>query len=93
MRLHEAKEFYGIIAFATVGGVLLNFTGVDPIRALLWSADINCVIAVPIMAVMLRLGTDPAIMGSFAIRSRLRNLGWVATALMGMAVGAMFAAM
>jgi len=93
MRLHEAKEFYAIIAFATVGGVLLNFTSVDPIRALLWSADINCIIAVPIMAVMLRLGADPAIMGSFAIRSRLRSLGWVATALMGMTVGAMFAAM
>jgi NRAMP (natural resistance-associated macrophage protein)-like metal ion transporter len=93
MQLHEAKEFYAIIAFATVGGVLLNFTGVDPIRALLWSADINCIIAVPIMAVMLRLGADPAIMGSFAIRSRLRNLGWVATALMGMTVGALLAAM
>jgi Mn2+/Fe2+ NRAMP family transporter len=93
MRLHEAKEFYGIIAFATVGGVLLNFTSIDPIRALLWSADINCVIAVPIMAVMLRLGTDQSVMGSFAIRSRLRNLGWVATTLMGLTVGAMLAAM
>ena len=91
MQLHEAKEFYGIIAFATVGGVLLNFTSVDPIRALLWSADINCVIAVPIMAVMMRLGTDPAVMGSFAIRSRLRDLGWAATVLMGVTVGAMFA--
>jgi NRAMP (natural resistance-associated macrophage protein)-like metal ion transporter len=93
MQLHEAKEFYAIIAFATVGGVLLNFTSLDPIRALLWSADINCIIAVPIMAVMLRLGTDPTVMGSFAIRSRLRNLGWVATGLMGVTVGAMFAAM
>jgi Mn2+/Fe2+ NRAMP family transporter len=91
MQLHEAKEFYGIIAFATVGGVLLNFTGLDPIRALLWSADINCVIAVPIMAVMLKLGSDATIMGSFAIRSRLRNVGWVATTLMGVTVGAMFA--
>jgi NRAMP (natural resistance-associated macrophage protein)-like metal ion transporter len=91
MRLHEAKEFYGIIAFATVGGVLLNFTGLDPIRALLWSADINCIIAVPIMAVMLRLGSDRSIMGSFAIHSRLRNVGWAATTLMGMTVGAMLA--
>ncbi len=90
MRLHEAKEFYAIIALATFGGVLLNFTKLDPIRALLWSADINCVIAVPIMAVMMRLGTDPKIMGAFAIRSRLRDLGWAATALMGLTVGAMF---
>jgi NRAMP (natural resistance-associated macrophage protein)-like metal ion transporter len=93
MRLHEAKEFYGIIAFATVGGLVLNFTGLDPIKALLWSADINCVIAVPIMAVMLKLGSDQKVMGSFAIGSRLRNLGWAATALMGVTAGAMFATM
>ncbi len=93
MRLHEAKEFYGIIAFATGGGVVLNFTGLDPIKALLWSADINCVIAVPIMAVMLKLGSDQNVMGSFAIGSRLRNLGWAATALMGVTAGAMFATM
>jgi len=90
MRLHEAKEFYAIIALATVGGVLLNFTRLDPIRALLWSADVNCVIAVPIMAVMMRLAADPMIMGALAIRSRLRNLGWAATVLMALTVGAMF---
>jgi NRAMP (natural resistance-associated macrophage protein)-like metal ion transporter len=90
MRLHEAKEFYAIIALATVGGVLLNFTRLDPIRALLWSADINCVIAVPIMAVMMQLGSDPKIMGAFAIRSRLRDLGWATTIVMGLTVGAMF---
>jgi NRAMP (natural resistance-associated macrophage protein)-like metal ion transporter len=93
MRLHEAKEFYAIIALATLGGVLLNFTRLDPIRALLWSADINCVIAVPIMAAMMRLGADPTIMGAFAIRSRLRNLGWASTVLMGLTVAAMFATM
>ncbi|HEX4377973.1 MAG TPA: divalent metal cation transporter [Steroidobacteraceae bacterium] len=93
MQLHEAKEFYGIIALATVGGVVLNFTGIDPIRALLWSANINCVIAVPIMVVMMRLATDERIMGSLAIRPRLRNLGWAATMMMGATVGALFATM
>jgi len=93
MRLHEAREFYAILALATVGGVLLNFTRLDPIRALLWSADINCVIAVPIMAVMMRLGADPRIMGRFTIRSRLRRLGWAATVLMGLTVAAMVATM
>jgi Mn2+/Fe2+ NRAMP family transporter len=90
MRLHEAKEFYTIIALATVGGVALNFTRLDPIKALIWSADINCVIAVPIMAVMLKVATDRTIMGSFAIGSRLRNVGWATTALMGVTVGALF---
>ena len=93
MKLHEAREFYGIIAFATVGGVLLNFTRLDPIKALLWSADINCVIAVPIMAVMMLLGANRKVMGPFVVRSGLRRLGWLATAVMGATVAAMFATM
>ena len=91
MKLHQAKEFYGIIALATAGGVLLNFTSMDPIRALLWSAVINGVIAVPIMAVMMLLGADEKIMGAFVIRSRLRRLGWLATAVMGITAVAMLA--
>ena len=91
MKLHEAKEFYGIIAFATVGGVLLNFTRLDPIRALLWSADINCVIAVPIMAVMMVMAQRPDVMGQFVVKPRLRALGWAATAVMAVAVVAMIA--
>ena len=90
-KVHEAKEFYGIIMFATIGGVVLNFTRLDPIRALLWSADLNCVIAVPIMAVMMLLAADQGIMGQFVIRSRLRKLGWLATTVMGATVCAMFA--
>jgi NRAMP (natural resistance-associated macrophage protein)-like metal ion transporter len=90
-KLHEAKEFYGIIAFATVGGVILNFTPIDPIKALLWSAVINGVIALPIMVVMMLLGSNGRVMGHFVIGKRLRWLGWLATAVMGIAVIAMFA--
>jgi NRAMP (natural resistance-associated macrophage protein)-like metal ion transporter len=89
-KLHEAKEFYAIVAIATLGGVLLNFTPVDPIKALLWSAVVNCVIAVPIMVVMMLLGARPAIMGHFVIGKRLRVMGWLATTLMALAVVAMF---
>ncbi len=52
-KLFEATEFYAIIAFATLGGLLLDFTPIDPIKALFWSAVINGVIAVPIMIVMM----------------------------------------
>jgi Mn2+/Fe2+ NRAMP family transporter len=90
MKIHEAMEFYGIIAIATVGGVVLNFTHLDPIRALLWSAEINGVIAVPIMAVMMLLASRQDIMGAFVIRSKLRRLGWLATWVMALTVGAMF---
>ena len=89
-KLHEAKEFYGIIALATVGGVILNFMPIDPIKALFWSAVINGVIALPIMIVMMLLGSSERVMGQFRIGKRLRWLGWLATAVMAIAVVAMF---
>src|SRR6202140_4620310 len=91
MKLHEALEFYGIIAIATAGGVALNFTHLDPMRAVVWSAEINGVIAVPIMAIMMLLATREDIMGRFGLRPRLRGLGWSATAVMAVTVVAMIA--
>ena len=89
-KLHEAKEFYAIIALATVGGVILNFMPIDPFKALFWSAVINGVIALPIMIVMMLLGSSERVMGQFRIGKRLRWLGWLATAVMAIAVVAMF---
>jgi NRAMP (natural resistance-associated macrophage protein)-like metal ion transporter len=89
MKLYEAREFYGIIAIATAGGVALNFTHLDPMRALVWSAEINGVIAVPIMVVMMLLASREDIMGRFVIRPRLRRLGWAATGVMAVTVAAM----
>jgi len=89
MKLHEALEFYAIIAIATLGGVVLNFTHLDPMRALLWSAEINGVIAVPIMAIMMMLAARADIMGQFVIRPRLRRLGWIATGVMAATVAGM----
>jgi NRAMP (natural resistance-associated macrophage protein)-like metal ion transporter len=91
MKVHQAYEFYGIIAVATVGGVALTFTHLDPMRALVWSAQINGVIAVPIMAIMMLLASREDIMGRFVIRPRLRRLGWIATGVMAVTVAGMFA--
>ncbi len=90
-KLREAIEFYAIIAVATIGGVALNFTHLDPMRALIWSAEINGVIAVPIMAVMMLLASREDIMGRFVIRPKLRRLGWAATGIMALTIVAMFA--
>jgi NRAMP (natural resistance-associated macrophage protein)-like metal ion transporter len=92
LKLLEAREFYGLIAFATLGGVALDFTPIDPIRALFWSAVINGVIAVPIMVVMMLLADDPKVMGAFTVTRRLKVLGWLATWTMAAAVVAMFVA-
>ena len=90
LKLLEAREFYAIIALATLGGVLLDFTPIDPIQALFWSAVINGVIAVPIMIVMMLLADDARVMGAFTVTRRLKALGWLATWTMAAAVVAMF---
>lgn len=85
----EARGFYTVIALGTVIGTLLNFTGLDAIKALVWSAVVNGVIAVPIMAVMMWLGTRRDLLGEFTLSRRHRVLGWFATAVMALAVTAM----
>ena len=88
-KLPEALGFYGIIGIATIGGVALTFTRLDPVRALVWSAEINGIIAVPIMVVMMILASRADVMGAFVIRPRLRRLGWAATWVMAVTVVAM----
>lgn len=83
---HEARGFYGLIIAATGLGTVLGMLQVDPIKALVWSAVVNGVISVPIMAVMLWLGQSPRIMGELTISLRHRLLGWSATLLMSIAV-------
>jgi NRAMP (natural resistance-associated macrophage protein)-like metal ion transporter len=89
LKLLEAREFYAIIALATLGGVALDFTPIDPIKGLFWCAVINGVIAVPIMVVMMLLADDPKVMGTFTVTRRLKALGWLATWTMAAAVVAM----
>ncbi len=85
----EGRGFYGVIASATVGGVLLCFTPADPVKELFWSAVLNGVIAVPIMAVMMLLAGRRDTMGEHVIGRRLRWLGWAATTAMAITVAAM----
>lgn len=87
----EAKAFYLVICIATIVGMIMNFAPVDPIRALYWSAVINGVIAVPIMAVMMWLAAAPKVMGEFVVTGWVKALGWVATGVMALAVVAMLA--
>ncbi len=85
----EGQGFYGVIAAATVGGVVLCFAPMDPVKELFWSAVINGVIAVPIMFVMMLLASRASTMGTYVIGARLRRLGWVATMAMALTVFAM----
>ncbi|WP_151447249.1 NRAMP family divalent metal transporter [Lacisediminimonas profundi] len=86
----KAKQFYSIIALSTLGGMLLGYVGIDPIKALYWSAVINGVISVPVMAVMMLMAGRRDIMGRFVVGPRLKALGWLATLFMFAGVAAMF---
>ncbi|MBN8556842.1 MAG: divalent metal cation transporter [Burkholderiales bacterium] len=90
LRRGEGRGFYGVIAAATVVGVILCFTPTDPVRELFWSAVINGVVAVPIMALLMRMACNPRVMGEHVIGRRVRWLGWLATAVMGVTVLGMF---
>lgn len=81
-KVQEAKAFYATIAVATLIGMIVNFTAINPIAALYWSAVINGVVAVPLMVVMMMLVSRADIMGRFAARGWLRFLGWTATGAM-----------
>jgi Mn2+/Fe2+ NRAMP family transporter len=78
-----------VIAVSTLIGVGLGFTSIDPIKALYWAAVINGVISVPIMFVMMRMVANPKVMGEFVVGQRLSILGWLATAVMTLAVAVM----
>ena len=85
----EAKAFYGTVAAATLAGVAANFAGIDPIRALYWSAVVNGVVAAPVLATMTLLASRRDVMGEFAIGTALKVGGWIATAATTAAVVAM----
>src|SRR5882757_7913115 len=89
-RPEKAVGFYTIIAAATIIGFGLGFTGISAIHMLVWSAVLNGIVAVPIMAMMMLIVSNGKIMGGFKARSRLVVLGWLGTALMALAVLALF---
>jgi Mn2+/Fe2+ NRAMP family transporter len=82
----RATGFYLVLSTAVVIGGFLNFSPINPIEALYWSAVINGVLAVPVMTVMMLMSARPAIMGKFVVTGGLRLLGWLSTAAMAASV-------
>jgi Mn2+/Fe2+ NRAMP family transporter len=87
----EARGFYLIIVAATGIGTLMGYLELDPIKALVWSAIVNGVISVPIMAVLMWIGQSERLMGDYTITRRHRYFGWAATGVMAVAVLVMLA--
>jgi NRAMP (natural resistance-associated macrophage protein)-like metal ion transporter len=86
----RAKAFYGAIAVATLIGVILNASPIDPIKALFWSAVINGVVAVPVMGLLMHLSSHQPAIGTFRLPTPLRIIGWAATGVMAAAAVGLF---
>ena len=71
-------------------GFGLGFTGITAIHMLVWSAVLNGIVAVPIMAMMMMIVANRKLMGRFRARTWLIALGWLGTTLMALAVMALF---
>ena len=93
MKPTEGKAFYGMIALATLVGIAINFSGLNPIKALYYSAVINGLAAVPIIAIMMLMAGNKNVMGQFTVRGWLSYLGWTTAAVMALASVAMFVGM
>jgi NRAMP (natural resistance-associated macrophage protein)-like metal ion transporter len=87
----EAVAFYSVLALSAAIGIALNFTSINPISALYWSAVINGVLAVPVMVLLMIMSRRKDVMGRFVIGGPLYWLGWLSTAAMLLSVLAMAA--
>ena len=81
-KLLDARLFYATIAVTTLAGASLNALGINPVRALYWSAVVNGILATPVMVIMMLLVHNPRAMGRLALTRRATLMGWGATAIM-----------
>ncbi|MGY3532371.1 MULTISPECIES: NRAMP family divalent metal transporter [Bradyrhizobium] len=85
----EAVAFYSVLGLSGGIGIALNFTPIDPISALYWSAVVNGVLAVPVMVLLMVMARHREVMGRFVIGGWLYSLGWLSTGAMALSVIAM----
>jgi Mn2+/Fe2+ NRAMP family transporter len=88
-KTRDARGFYGVIAVSVLLGLIIQYSPMDPMKALFWSAVINGVVAVPLMAVIVILVSKKSVMGPFTASRSLIVLGWIGTLVMGAAAAAM----
>jgi Mn2+/Fe2+ NRAMP family transporter len=82
----QAVAFYSVLALSVGLGIGLNFTPLDPIKALYWSAVINGVLAAPVMTMLMLLVRTREIMGELVVRGWLYGLGWISTTAMALCI-------
>ena len=78
----EARQFYAVIAVSTLVGIAIDFLGINPIRALFWTAVINGILAVPLLVLVMLVSSNGAIMGRHKSGPLLNTVGWLTTGVM-----------
>ena len=81
----DARGFYGVIAVSVLAGLFIQYSPISPMKALFWSAVINGVVAVPLMVVIILIASRKSVMGAFTSSRQIIILGWIGTAIMGLA--------
>lgn len=90
LKLKKAHGFYGIITIATLIGLMINFIGINPIKALVFAAVINGVVAVPLIFIIALIAKNKKIMGEYKSGWISNLLVWVTFVGMGLAAIGMF---
>lgn len=90
LKLKKAHGFYGIITIATLIGLMINFIGISPVKALVYSAVLNGVAAVPLIFVIIKISSDKKIMGKNKSGPLSKVFLWLTFLGMGAAAVAMF---
>ena len=85
-KFSHAKSFYTIIIVSILLGLALNFFHINPIKALYWSAFLNGIIAVPLLVIIMLIGDNVLIMGEERHPKWVRFFGWMAVAVMVVAI-------
>ena len=86
----QARGFYGVIIVATLIGLIINFVGIDPVKALVYAAVLNGVAAVPLLYLILKIAKNETIMGENKSGELSNSLLWFTFVAMGAAAVAMF---
>lgn len=84
-KLKSAHAFYGVLIIAVIAGMSLNFVGIDPIKALIYSAVANGIVAPIVLALIVILSSNHHVMGDWVNKPSTTWLGWMVTALMTVA--------
>jgi Mn2+/Fe2+ NRAMP family transporter len=89
-KVRDARGFYAVISISILSALAIQYSPINSMKALFWSAVINGIVAVPLMALIIILASKKSVMGDYTASRPIVILGWIATAIMGAAALGMF---